>query len=177
MFDKQYRFTGTHAMMVEALTAVFDEDAKAKLFVRNLDVYINAPMVGLLLHRKGTKNTEGNTPDQNIFPEQMINNSDQLKYILRMILLLDTEYEANEEQRLDRAFRNFGNNEDDMSLFDSYVLGGVEVLYEKLISGVNDPNEYIDRMYDFVEDFHEKFNYDVNQESILKLCRASNKTK
>lgn len=29
MFDKQYRFTGTHAMMVEALTAVFDEDAKA----------------------------------------------------------------------------------------------------------------------------------------------------
>ena len=108
---------------------------------------------------------------------QMINNSDQLKYIFRMILLLDTEYEANEEQRLDHAFRNFGNNEDDMALFDSYVLGGVEVLYDKLISGVNDPSEYIDRMYDFVEDFNEKFNYDVNQESILKLCQASNKTK
>ena len=39
MFDKQYRFSGTHAEMVEALTAVFDETSQAKLFKRNLDVY------------------------------------------------------------------------------------------------------------------------------------------
>ena len=175
MFDKQYRFTGTHAKMVEALTAVFDESAKAKLFERNLDVYINAPMAGFLFRRKGVKNNEGETPNQNIFPEQMINNSDQLKYICRLILLLDTESEPDEEKRLDRAFRNFGRDENDVALFDSYVLGGVEVLYEKLIEGVSDPSEYIDRMYDFVEDFHEKFNSDITNDDILNLCRASNK--
>ena len=53
MFDKQYRFTGTHAEKVNALTSVFDEAAKAKLFERNLDVYINAPIVGFLHKRKG----------------------------------------------------------------------------------------------------------------------------
>ena len=41
MFDKQYRFTGSHAEMVSALTSVFDDIAKAKLFDRNLDVYMN----------------------------------------------------------------------------------------------------------------------------------------
>ena len=41
MFDKQYRFTGSHAEKVNALTAIFDEESKAKLFERNLDVYIN----------------------------------------------------------------------------------------------------------------------------------------
>ena len=175
MFDKQYRFTGTHAHKVEALTAVFDESAKAKLFERNLDVYINAPMVGFLFNRKGTKNTEGDTPNQNIFPEQMINNSDQLKYIFRLVLLLDRESEPDEEKRLDRAFRNFGNDENDYALFDSYVLGGVDVLYEKLVDGVSEPGEYVDRMYDFIEDFHEKFNSDITNEDILALCRASNK--
>ena len=49
MFDKQYRFTGTHAEKVNVLTAIFDETAKAKLFERNLDVYINAPIVAHLL--------------------------------------------------------------------------------------------------------------------------------
>lgn len=175
MFDKQYRFTGTHARMVESLTAVFDESAKAKLFERNLDVYINAPMIGFLFRRKGVKNNEGETPNQNIFPEQMINNSDQLKYIYRLILLLDKESEPDEEKRLDRAFRNLGRDEKDIALFDSYVLGGVEVLYEKLIVGVSDSSEYIERMYDFVEDFYDKFNADITNDDILNLCRASNK--
>ena len=175
MFDKQYRFTGTHARMVESLTAVFDESAKAKLFERNLDVYINAPMIGFLFRRKGVKNNEGETPNQNIFPEQMINNSDQLKYIYRLILFLDKESEPDEEKRLDRAFRTLGRDEKDIALFDSYVLGGVEVLYEKLIVGVSDSSEYIERMYDFVEDFYDKFNADITNDDILNLCRASNK--
>ena len=45
MFDKQYRFRGIHAVRVDALTSVFDEASKAKLFERNVDVYTNAPLV------------------------------------------------------------------------------------------------------------------------------------
>lgn len=89
MFDKQYRFTGSHAEKVSALTSVFDDVAKAKLFERNLDVYMNAPLIGFLFKRKGVKNSDGDIADQNIFPEQLINNSEQLKYIFRLILILD----------------------------------------------------------------------------------------
>lgn len=170
MFDKQYRFTGTHAEKVNALTAVFDETAKAKLFDRNLDVYINAPIVGFLHKRKGIKNTDSTIADQNIFPEQMINNSELLKYLFRLILILDSEYEPNEEKRMDKAFKHLGENEADLALFDAYVLGGVEVFYEKLIEGSSDPAEYINRMYDFVEEFHGRFNTGKTNQDILTLC-------
>lgn len=36
MFDKQYRFFGSHAEKVNALTSIFDETSKAKLFDRML---------------------------------------------------------------------------------------------------------------------------------------------
>ena len=173
MFDKQYRFTGSHAEKVNALTAIFDEESKAKLFERNLDVYINAPLIGFLYRRKGIKDSNGDISPQNIFPEQMINASDKLKYILRLILLLDTEHEPDETKRLDKAFRHFGQDED-LALFDQYVLGGVEVLYEKLIDGAGDASEYINRLYDFMEEFNDRYNSDVSSSDILDLCRAAN---
>ena len=170
MFDKQYRFTGTHAEKVNTLTAVFDETAKAKLFDRNLDVYINAPIVGFLHKRKGIKNTSSDIADQNIFPEQMINNAELLKYLFRLILILDSEYEPSEEKRMDKAFKHLGEDEEDLALFDAYVLGGVEVFYEKLIEGSSDPAEYVNRMYDFVEEFHDRFNTGKTNQDILTLC-------
>ena len=88
MFDKQYRFTGSHAEKVNALTAIFDEAAKAKLFDRNVDVYINAPIVGFLHKRKGIKNSSSDIADQSVFPEQMRDNAELLKYIFRLILIL-----------------------------------------------------------------------------------------
>ena len=174
MFDKQYRFSGSHAEKVNELTAVFDEESKAKLFERNLDVYINAPLIGFLYGRKGIKNSDGNVSFQNIFPEQMIHASDQLKFILRLILLLDKEYEPDEAKRIDKAFRFFGK-EEDLALFDQYVLGGVEVLYEKLIEGANGPDEYIARLYDFVEEFNDRFNSGISNEDIVNLSRSIEK--
>lgn len=173
MFKKQYRFTGTHANMVNELTAVFDETSKAKLFEHNYDVYINAPIIGFLYKRKGTKNTNSDIADQNIFPEQMINNSEQLIYILRMILILDSEYEPNQEKRLDKAFRELGKDENDLALFDAYVLGGVEILYEKLIEEASGIKDYVNKMYDFIEEFHERFNDEISNQNVLELCKQN----
>ena len=174
MFDKQYRFVGKHADMVNKLTAIFDANSKAKLFERNLDVYINAPLIGFLYNRKSSKDTStgNNTAPQNIFPEQMINASDLLKYNLRLILLLDTSYEPDQQLRLDKAFRKLGADENDLALFDEYVLGGVEVLYEKLMDGTSGATEYLGRMYDFLEEFHERFNEEISNKDIMDLCIA-----
>ena len=127
-----------------------------------------------LYGRKGIKNSDGNVSFQNIFPEQMIHASDQLKFILRLILLLDKEYEPDEAKRIDKAFRYFGT-EEDLALFDQYVLGGVEVLYEKLIEGANGPDEYIERLYDFVEEFNDRFNSGISNEDIVNLSRSIEK--
>ena len=168
MFDKQYRIYGTHADKVNQLTAVFDETSKAKLFERNLDVLLNAPLVGFMYKTKGEIN--GKDRDTSIFTEQMVSVQDKLMYYLRLILLLDEEYEPNEEKRLDKAFREFGKDENDLALFDAYVLGGIDIIYDKVIEGANDPSEYINRLYDFVEEFNQRFNEELDSNAILKKC-------
>ena len=87
-----------------------------------------------------------------------------------MIMLLDKDYEPNEGERIDKAFKHMGENPDDEARFDSYVRGGVDVLYEKLIEGVSSPDEYVTRLYDFIEEFQEKFNDEISSDDILKLC-------
>ena len=175
MFDKQYKFTGTHADMVDKLTKVLDEAYKVTLFEYKYDVYINAPLIGYLFNHKGTKNNIKDQKDVSIFAEQMIGISDQLKYILRLILLLDKNYEPDEEKRLDKAFRKLGQEPKDLELFDAYLLGGVEVLYKALVATpVTDTVEYINRMYEFVEEFNMRFNSQITNKDILSLCNSGN---
>ena len=93
-----------------------------------------------------------------------------------MIMLLDKNYTPDIEERLNKAFRYYGvkkNNTENLSpdsdeeYFNSYVRGGVDVLYEKLIENVTDEQGYIDRLYDFIEDFDAKFNSKVEMKNIL----------
>lgn len=95
---------------------------------------------------------------------------EELTFNFRIIMLLDKEYEPDEEKRIDKAFRHMGENPDDEARFDSYVRGGVDVLYEKLIEGASSPDDYVSRLYDFVEEFQERFNEDIASDEILKLC-------
>ena len=105
----------------------------------------------------------------------MLNASDELKYIFRMILLLDKNYEPDLDKRLDKAFRHFGSDPADMELFDDYVRGGVEVLHEKLIQGAaGEADVYTGKLYDFVEEFNDRFNSEVTPETILNLCNQVN---
>ena len=175
MFDKQYRFRGIHAVRVDALTSIFDEASKAKLFERNVDVYANAPLVGFLYGRRAevddTKNPETNQVyNQNVMGDRVIYSQEELLYNFRLIMLIDKEYEPDEEKRINKAFRHMGEDTADEARFDSYVRGGVDVLYEKLIEGASVPKDYANNLYDFLEEFHDKFNDEVVNEDIMKLC-------
>ncbi len=175
MFDKQYRFRGRHAVRVDKLTGVFDTVSKAKLFERNVDVYTNAPLVGFLYGRLADpddeKNPEtGQVYNQNVMGDRVIYSQEELMFNFRLIMLLDSSYEPDVKERIDKAFRHMGENPADEERFDSYVRGGVDVLYEKLIEGANNPTDYITRLYEFVEEFQERFNASTSSEDILALC-------
>lgn len=175
MFDKQYRFKGRHALRVDQLTGVFDEISKAKLIDRNVDVYANAPLIGFLYGRTAdlddTKNPEtGQVYNQNVMGDRVIYSSDELQFNFRLIMLLDANYEPDVEKRIDKAFKRMGENPADEERFDSYVRGGVDVLYEKLIEGANNPEDYVNRLYEFVEEFNDRFNSEINPDDILRLC-------
>ena len=175
MFDKQYRFRGRHAVRVDKLTGVFDTVSKAKLFERNVDVYTNAPLVGFLYGRLADpddeKNPEtGQVYNQNVMGDRVIYSQEELMFNFRLIMLLDSSYEPDVKERIDKAFRHMGENPADEERFDSYVRGGVDVLYEKLIEGANNPTEYVTRLYEFIEEFQERFNSSIRSEDILALC-------
>lgn len=175
MFDKQYIFKGSHAVKVDKLTAQFDESSKAKLFARNIDVYVNAPIIGFLYGRKA--DLDNSTQDtQNIMGDRVIYSQEDLKYNYRLIMLLDTQHEPDASKRVDKAFRTIGTPAaaEDEALFECYVRGGVDVLFEKLIVDVANPDDYISRLYDFVEEFEERFNDSVTVESIVALCQQAN---
>ncbi len=175
MFDKQYRFKGRHALRADLLTNVFDGDSKARIFERNVDVYANAPLVGFLYGRLAepddTKNPEtGQIYNQNVMGDRVIYSQEELMFNFRLIMLLDKQYEPDENKRIDKAFRHMGENPSDEERFDSYVRGGVDVLYEKIIEGATDPEDYINKLYEFVDEFQDRFNSEVSNEEILKLC-------
>lgn len=175
MFDKQYRFRGRHALRVDALTSVFDSVSRAKLFDRNVDVYANAPLIGFLYGRTAdvddTKNPETNQVySQNVMGDRVIYSQEELQFNFRLIMLLDKSYEPDEEARINKAFRHMGEDSNDEARFDSYVRGGIDVLYEKLIEGANSPDDFVNRLFDFIEEFNERFNEDISDEEFLKLC-------
>ncbi|MBG9797115.1 hypothetical protein O0555_11910 [Brevibacillus laterosporus] len=173
LFLKEYSFRGSHAEKVNKLTSQFDESASSKFFNRNIDVYILAPLIGFLYGRKAALDKSGSETTK-IFPEQLIKEQTILKYNYQLIMLLDKKNEGSFDERLNKAFRNYGNESEqtlsDEQSYEHYVLGGVDVLYEKLIEGATTSEDYIAKLYDFMEEFNDRYNETGLDEKILDLC-------
>ena len=108
-----------------------------------------------------------------IFPEQLIAEQSTLQFNYRLIMLLDDRHESNFEERVNKAFRYYGNEKakPDEELYDSYVLGGVNILYKKLIETAKSEEDYLINLYDFIEEFDERYNQSVSVDDLGDLCR------
>ena len=51
----------------------------------------------------------------------------------------------------------------------------MEVLHEKLIEECKTPNDFINKISDFLEDFEQLYNGGVTNETILEKCREVEK--
>lgn len=174
MFDKEYSFKGSHANKVIKLTAQFDSNSSSKLFSRNIDVYIIAPLIGFLYGRRSLVD-KSTTDTTKIFPQQLANEQTNIKYNYQLIMLLDKKNEPVVDERINKSFRYYGSKQtaNDLKIYDEYVLGGVDVLYEKLIENSTGTDEYIRSLYEFMEDFNERYNEAVTNDSILELCKLA----
>lgn len=172
MFDKEYLFKGTHAAKVIKLTAKFD-DSNA-LFNRNLDVYLMAPIVGFLYQTKADINNEDGKTTK-IFPDQLIKNKEDLSFNYQLIMLLDKNNASDINDRLDKAFRYFDTDKaaEDEKLYNQYVLGGVDVLYEKLIENAHEPADYLRNLYDFMDELNTRYCESFDLNNITELCRLA----
>jgi len=106
-------------------------------------------------------------PDAHILKDQMINAKDNLVFNMQLILLLDKDYEPDEEKRIDKAFRHFGKDEKDFELFESYVLGGIEVLYQKLIENAGKSDDFIDKLTSFTDEINSRYYSEIDKDVLL----------
>jgi hypothetical protein len=176
MFDKQYRFKGKHAKYVDRLTAKFDETGKIQLFRRNIDVLTNAPLVGFLYGERADLDNErdpvtNQVYDENIMTDRLLASSNELHFDFALIMLLDEEYEPDPDKRIKKAFGEPETQAADEERFNQYIRGGVEVLYEKLINGASTQDDYMNNLFDFLNEFNGRFQSVVSQESIVKIAR------
>ena len=172
MFDKEYSFRGKHCDYVIKLTADYDTN-RHKLFATNYDVYAIAPIIGFLYQRKAELDKTGDSTK--IFPDKLMKEQQNLLFNYRLIMLLDEKNESDFNERINKAFRYYGTEKatGDEELYESYVRGGVEVLFEKLIQPANAAEDYLKNLYDFLEEFDERYNLVVSADSIRDLCQLA----
>lgn len=170
MFEQDVIITGTHSKYIKILK---DESG---IFARNLDVYMLAPILGFQNKRKGKKNREDDARTT-IQAQQFCDVKDDCELVYRLIMLLDGEG-LTKEERLDRAFRYDADKDKaeefaaNMALYESYVLGGIEYIYEMFADGCVTKDDYIERIYQNVLDFKmdmQELDYDAVVNKMLGL--------
>lgn len=179
MFERDYNFKGKHANIVTQLTTEIDSDTKFKLFERNIDVLIIAPIVGYLYGKMAKRDEEGAATDnvKKINFDQMNRESKTLNFNYELIMLLHNKDKLSIENRLDNAFRYSSGSEEKKEcdkIFEQYVLGGIEILEEKLLKDATTIDDYINNIYNFISEYNDRYNKEISEEDILEMCMSSN---
>lgn len=158
MFDKEFEFKGKHAGYVRFLK---DEIG---LFKTYREAYTISAVVGFLNANKTSRDSTEKAQPASVLPSEMVQKRAELTLIYRIMMLLDEADNFTIDDYKNRAFRDdadvdehpekFKNN---MELFNSYVLGGLEIIYEKFQS-CNDKSSTVNMLYDYLMDFFEDNN-------------------
>lgn len=170
MFNKEYTFYGSHAEKVKTLVSKFSEYSGSTLFQRNVDVLLFAPIVGLLFGKTSSLDKSTNTTTK-IFTDQMIREDLGIKFNFQLVSILDKKTSGDNSKKIDLAFRSFGNEDDDekFSQFNEYILGGIDILYEKLIEPEKNNQDYIENLYDFLEEINDRYNEDIEEDRVNEI--------
>lgn len=165
MFDKEYQFRGKHAEMVLRLTGNLDKEIGKGLFRSNYDVYEIAPIIGYLFKRKAP--LDRSEPTTKIFRDKVMDEAEELKYNFRVLMMLIDKETKSIDERVDIAFRLESEDEKRLPydlIYDEYVRGGVEVLYEHIFKDAKDTDEYIINLYNFLQEFNNRYYVEIEEE-------------
>lgn len=155
LFDKEFEFSGKHATYVRFLKN------DLQLFKSFREAYTVAAIIGYINSSKSSKDKSEQVPAASILPSELAQKRTILTFLYRLIMLTDDKegYEITDYQ--DRAFRDDANIEENpekfaenMAIFNSYVLGGIEILYDKFKDSKS-LKETVNILNDFLLEFAE----------------------
>lgn len=132
-FKAEYKFRGKHAKMVGELWYL--NDYEHTYFKRLVDIIPLAAVIGFRMNRKAPEDYAP-IETHTVFMQQMLNVKDDLDFLMQMMIMLEHPQDMSREQAVKQAFRGAQTKEEFeryQDMFDSYVRGGIEELYERLV--------------------------------------------
>lgn len=183
MFDREITIRGRFATYMKALCQLppnaSDADKKAfsnyKIFDTYINAYMIAPVIGMLNGKKSYLDpADEDKNNVGMLEGVLIKNASKLKYVYRLIVLTDDSEGLTDEEKINRAFREDNNDESvkkGMELYTAYFFGGLEVLYETFVMNCITDDDYIAKMFEFVNEFKEEQSIDdltLDIEALLK---------
>ena len=176
MFDKQITFTGKHAEYLRRLAKGSSRDEGEWVFQSNYEVLLIAPIIGFIYRRIVEVEKDNAIKENTIFHETLDRIRNDLEFIYRVLMILHKKKDLSADERLNRAFRYDRDDDKRKSgdeVFWGYVLGGIEVLYEKFIEESHGKDELVQNIYEFIETFQMTKINDFDQDSVIKLCKQA----
>ena len=155
MFENDHTFYGKHATYIKYLV----DDTK--LFKRYIDVLMNGAVFGLLYNKTSLRDRESQDRAR-VYADAFATCREDCMFLYRLVMLLDRGENPEEGEIIDRAFRDDASGTDgekinkNLELFYSYVMGGIEMLYETLTDGCTMELDYIDKAFDKMKSFREE---------------------
>jgi len=160
MFDGDYTIYGKHATYIKYLV----NDAKA--FKRYIDVYMVGATLGVLYDRRSEQSDSSDRA--RIYSDAFNTEHVKCNELFKVVILSDASKSWSAEERINMCFRyrdkmdehavpHISKGELDamkeaLVLFNSYVLGGIELLYDSFFSATIGINETVDYAYKSVFD-------------------------
>ena len=162
MFEKDYTIHGIHATYIKYLVN------EAKVFERYIDVYMTAAAMGCLYDKRSIENSS--TDRARIYADAFSTERDKFMELFRTVILSDASKPWSSEERTNICFRYRDEKienavpsitdeevaimKEALDLFHSYMLGGVELLFDSFNSPTINIDDAIDYAYKTVFDQH-----------------------
>jgi hypothetical protein len=161
MFENDITISGIHASYIKKLV-YSDKNNKKGIFNRYIDVYMAGAILGYKNNRIGYKDKESNDRAR-IYADAFATERIQCEFLFRLIMLSTDTANLSLEERINRAFRDdTGNKEkhiENMKIFNNYVLGGIEILYQEFTKNSSINDHYWSDVFSYIDIFFkEHFN-------------------
>ena len=159
MFTSDIYVRGKYASWLKFLSEKTEKNDKSEkvagIFKRDIDVYLTAAIIGLNF---GLRRDADNNPDKaKIHVDTVLKEQDNLEFVFRMAMLVDNTTGLSADEKIERTFKN-PDTPENMELFNSYVRGGIEWLYEQFTDGTTTKDDYLSKIYEVVDSFNSELN-------------------
>lgn len=148
LFENEIEFNGKYATMLRYLKE------EAGIFTYNREGYVISSIVGFINRCKETEDNTDSVKPTSIFASDILKRKSDLKFLYRVIMLLDDEQDYTMEEYRDRAFKTNPDEhmeimKNNMKLFNSYACGGLEYIYN-IFADCDTTEKKVDKLYEFI---------------------------